>query len=222
MKKMLTIIIVLAIILVGMIIYKNIAVNRNTVNVQEVEKIEEYISKIYMWKEVTQEALPLFENVNEANDLWIWETVKKNLETYELTYEEIQEKGKEILGEKFEKQFPKEGNQSFFYNEENARYLATETLLDEKEDVFLLNNIEKIKQGYRVEIIEYLEDYSNENKVIVRNLQEEEIGQVSINDSETKIQEIVKKYIDRFDKKEIYLKEENSNLIVQKVEKCQE
>ena len=92
MKKMLVIIVILAMILVSMIIYKNIAINKNkSVNVQEVEQIEEYISKIYMWKEITKEALPTFENINNANELWLWEVIKKNLETYETTYEEIQQ-----------------------------------------------------------------------------------------------------------------------------------
>ena len=94
MKKMLVIIVILAMILVSMIIYKNIAINKNkSVNVQEVEQIEEYISKIYMWKEITKEALPTFENINNANELWVWEVIKKNLDTYETTYEEIQQKG---------------------------------------------------------------------------------------------------------------------------------
>ena len=87
------------------------------------------------------------------------------------------------------------------------------------EDNFLLNNIEKNKEGYVVEIVEYLEDYSEENSVIIRNLQEEEIGRVGTNDSETKMQEIVKNNIDRFSKKKVYLKTENDKLIVQKVEK---
>ena len=79
MKKMLVIIVILAMILVSMIIYKNIAINKNkSVNVQEVEQIEEYISKIYMWKEITKEALPTFENINNANELWVWEVIKKN------------------------------------------------------------------------------------------------------------------------------------------------
>ena len=70
MKKMLVIIVILAMILVSMIIYKNIAINKNkSVNVQEVEQIEEYISKIYMWKEITKEALPTFENINNAKYL---------------------------------------------------------------------------------------------------------------------------------------------------------
>ncbi|CDC06985.1 MAG: hypothetical protein ACLSD2_06135 [Clostridia bacterium] len=220
MKKMLVIIVILAMILVSMIIYKNIAINKNkSVNVQEVEQIEEYISKIYMWKEITKEALPTFENINNANELWLWEVIKKNLETYETTYEEIQQKGKELFGEKFEKQIPKEGNDSFYYDKESNKYLATEIVLDEEEDSFLLKDIEKEGEKYKVKIIEYIEDYSEENKVIIRNLQEEEIGRVSTSDSETKIKEIVKNNKERFSQKNIEIKKEKDNLVIEKVNK---
>ena len=215
MKKMLVIIVILAMILVSMIIYKNIAINKNkSVNVQEVEQIEEYISKIYMWKEITKEALPTFENINNANELWVWEVIKKNLETYETTYEEIQQKGKELFGEKFERQIPKEGNDSFYYDKESNKYLATEIVLDEEEDSFLLKDIEKEGEKYKVKIIEYIEDYSEENKVIIRNLQEEEIGRVSTSDSETKIKEIVKNNKERFSQKNIEIKKEKDNLVI--------
>ena len=220
MKKMLVIIVILAMILVSMIIYKNIAINKNkSVNVQEVEQIEEYISKIYMWKEITKEALPTFENINNANELWVWEVIKKNLETYETTYEEIQQKGKELFGEKFERQIPKEGNDSFYYDKESNKYLATEIVLDEEEDSFLLKDIEKEGKKYKVKIIEYIEDYSEENKVIIRNLQEEEIGRVSTSDSETKIKEIVKNNKERFSQKNIEIKKEKDNLVIEKVNK---
>lgn len=220
MKKMLVIIVILAMILVSMIIYKNISINKNkSVNVQEVEQIEEYISKIYMWKEITKEALPTFENINNANELWVWEVIKKNLETYETTYEEIQQKGKELFGEKFEKQIPKEGNDSFYYDKESNKYLATEIVLDEEEDSFLLKDIEKEGEKYKVKIIEYIEDYSEENKVIIRNLQEEEIGRVSTSDSETKIKEIVKNNKERFSQKNIEIKKEKDNLVIEKVNK---
>lgn len=220
MKKMLVIIVILAMILVSMIIYKNIAINKNkSVNVQEVEQIEEYISRIYMWKEITKEALPTFENINNANELWVWEVIKKNLETYETTYEEIQQKGKELFGEKFERQIPKEGNDSFYYDKESNKYLATEIVLDEEEDSFLLKDIEKEGEKYKVKIIEYIEDYSEENKVIIRNLQEEEIGRVSTSDSETKIKEIVKNNKERFSQKNIEIKKEKDNLVIEKVNK---
>ena len=220
MKKMLVIIVILAMILVSMIIYKNIAINKNkSVNVQEVEQIEEYISKIYMWKEITKEALPTFENINNANELWVWEVIKKNLETYETTYEEIQQKGKEKKKKKFERQIPKEGNDSFYYDKESNKYLATEIVLDEEEDSFLLKDIEKEGEKYKVKIIEYIEDYSEENKVIIRNLQEEEIGRVSTSDSETKIKEIVKNNKERFSQKNIEIKKEKDNLVIEKVNK---
>lgn len=220
MKKMLVIIVILAMILVSMIIYKNIAINKNkSVNVQEVEQIEEYISRIYMWKEITKEALPTFENINNANELWVWEVIKKNLETYETTYEEIQQKGKELFGEKFERQIPKEGNDSFYYEKESNKYLATEIVLDEEEDSFLLKDIEKEGEKYKVKIIEYIEDYSEENKVIIRNQQEEEIGSVSTSDSETKIKEIVKNNKERFSQKNIEIKKEKDNLVIEKVNK---
>lgn len=220
MKKMIVVIIVLGMILLGMILYKNTAIgSKNDVNIQEIEKIETYLAKIYTWKEVTSEALPTFENINSAEDLWIWEVIKKNLEEYEIDYETIGTKAKELFGENFSKEFPKEGNQSLSYQKETETYLATETILDEKEDTFLLSNITKTKDGYTVEIIEYLEDYGEENSIIVRNLQEQEIGRVGINDSETKIQEIVKNNKERFSQKQIYLKNEKEQLIVEKVEK---
>ena len=208
MKKMLVIIVILAMILVSMIIYKNIAINKNkSVNVQEVEQIEEYISTL---------------NINdefELYELWVWEVIKKNLETYETTYEEIQQKGKELFGEKFERQIPKEGNDSFYYDKESNKYLATEIVLDEEEDSFLLKDIEKEGEKYKVKIIEYIEDYSEENKVIIRNLKEEEIGRVSTTDSETKIKEIVKNNKERFSQKNIEIKKEKDNLVIEKVNK---
>lgn len=223
MKKMIIIIIILSTILASMIIYKNTAIGTNNqINVQEIQKIEESISKIYLWKEITNEALPTFEDVNNAQEIWVWEVTKKNLEQYEVSYEEIQIKAREIFGEEFNKQIPKEGNSSFEYDETSNKYYPTEIILDQMEDLFLLDKIEKTNEGYTVEVIEYLEDYSKEDKVIIRNLEQEELGQAGINDSETKIQEIVKNNKGRFSKKKIYFKVQNDNLILQKVEKIQE
>lgn len=220
MKKLIIIIIVLAVLFVGMVIYKNTAVgvNRDNVTIEEINKIESYVEKIYMWKEITNEALPTFEDINNASDLWTWEVVKKNLEEYELTYEQINEKAKEIFGEGFQKQFPKEGTEGIIYNQDENKYYLSEVNLDGQEDSFLLNNIEKKDGKYIVEIIEYLEDYTSQTSISVINLQGEEIGKVGSSESETKIQEIVKQNIDRFSKKRIYLKVENENLVVEKVE----
>ncbi len=223
MKKMLIIIFILTIILIGMIVYRSRSVsNSEQVTITEIENIENYISEIYMWQEITNEALPTFDNINNANELWIWEVVKKNLEEFELDYQQIQDKGKEIFGEDFKKEFPKEGSQSFEYNEETQKYYPTETNLDDKEDRFLLNTIERTDEGYKVEIIEYIEDYSKviegQNIIIIENLNQEQIGQVSEPDSEQNIQDIVKRNIDKFSKKQIYLKQQDDKLYVEKVE----
>lgn len=219
MKKLITIIVILAIIFVGMIAYKNVVIKNSNIGIQEIEKIENYLNQIYMWKEVTKEALPCFEEINQADETWVWEAVKKNLEEYEITYEKIQEKAKELFGENFTKQFPKEGTEYLSHMEENNLYYATSVELDQQDDMFLLNKIDKIDKGYEVEIIEYLEDYSQtatENQIIIRNIEGEEIEKISIQE-EGRINEIVKNNIERFSKKKIVLKLKNEKLQVEKV-----
>ena len=50
MRKLIVIIIVLIIILGGMIAYKNIVKKVDTISVQEIEKIENYLNQIYIWQ----------------------------------------------------------------------------------------------------------------------------------------------------------------------------
>ena len=217
MRKMIVTIIILLIIFVGMIIYRNMAISSsNQVSVQEIEQIETYITKIYMWREVTSEALPTFENINEASEMWTWEAVKKNLEDYELSYDQIQEKAKELFGTDFTKEFPKEGTENFTYDEQTGKYYATGMGLDQEEDCFLLNQINPTDTGYEVEIVEYLEDYSQESQIIIKNLKDEEIGKVEEN-QESSSQDIVKNNLDKFTKKIVTLKKEGDNIYVQKV-----
>lgn len=222
MKKLIVAIIILAIIFVGMIVYRNVAINtNNNISLQEINQIETYITKIYMWKEITEEALPCFEDVNQANEKWLWEAVKKNLEDYELAYEQIQEKAKNLFGEKLTKEFPKEGTEYLIYDEQTDKYYAVGMGLDQLEDTFLLNKIDKTNNGYEVEIVEYLEDYSQtsnerENFIIIRNIKEEEIERISSLEEE-KVKEVVKNNIDKFSKKKIVLKVENEKIYVEKV-----
>lgn len=231
MKRLIVIIVILATIFVGMIIYKNVAIKASqNISIQEVEEIETYITKIYMWKEITGEALPSFEDINQANDVWIWEVVKKNLEEYELEYEQIESKAKELFGADLTKQFPKEGSEYLTYDEQTDQYYAVGRGLDEQEDCFLLNKIEKTKDGYEVEIIEYLEDYSKfmneENDIIViRNLDGEEIGNIKSNEEE-RAKELVKANIDKFSKKKLILKKDETkgtgqNCFIKSVERVE-
>lgn len=221
MRKLIAVIIILAIIFGGMIVYKNVIIKNTNISIQEIEKIEDYIQQIYMWKEVTGEALPCFEEINQADENWVWEVVKKNLEEYEVSHEQIQEKGKELFGGKLNKQFPEEGTNYLVYDEQNNVYYAEEVDLDQQEDAFLLNKIEKIEDGYEVEIIEYLEDYSQAsqeqgNQIIIRNLNEEEIGKIKT-EEEGQAKEIAKNQVDKLNKKKVVLKVENEKLYIEKV-----
>ena len=223
MRKMLIIIGILSIIFFGMIAYRKLEVkNSTTVNAGEVTQIQSYIEKIYLWKEVTKEALPTFSDINQANDKWIWEVVKNNLDDYEISLEDANEKVKELFGKECNKQMPKDGNSSFIYNEESGKYEATGVELDNKQDTFLINNITKTKDGYQVEIIEYLINHMNENNITIENTNEESLGTVGNSANDTKIQDIVKQNKSRFTKKKITLKKESeseNSLVVEKVEK---
>lgn len=122
MRKLLITIGILLVIFVGMLAYKNVKVKTNNkISATEVTQIQDTISKVYLWKEVTGDALPEFNDINQAKDKWIWEVVKNNLENYEVTYDEINEKAKEIFGKEFTKEFPKEGNSSFSFNQDSRK-----------------------------------------------------------------------------------------------------
>lgn len=226
MKKLVAIICILLVIFIGMYINKNKS-TQNLITASEVTQVEEYISKIYMWQEITEEALPKFDNINNAPDLWIWEVVKKNLENYELTYEEIEQKATELFGSQFTKQFPKEGTEYIQYNEELGKFISTGVGLDTLDDCFLIKNIKKTKSGYEVEIAEYLADYENslgvedENEIYeiyIKNLEQETIATVKNTEGETKIIEIVKENFDKFNTKTIELnKGSDGKLYVQSV-----
>ena len=228
MKKLIVIIIILLLIFVGMYIYKHNKIIRNQsteVSIDEINKIETYLQKIYMWREITGDALPVFDNINNAPDVWLWEVVKKNLEEYELSYEQLQDKTKEIFGEDLQKEFPREGYEYMEYNEETDTYYAVGSGLDNQEDVFLLDKIQKQDKGYTVQIVEYLEDYSEgyettdtDYNIQIKNLNDETIGEVNSTESETNIQQFVKDNIDKFTRKEVKLSiDENENLHVTSV-----
>lgn len=228
MKKLVAIIVILSIIFIGICIQKNIQ-NKTKVTVAEVEEIQDYILKIYMWKEITGEALPKFNNINNAPELWIWEVVKKNLENYELTYNEIEKKSIEIFGEKFEKKFPENGTDYIHYNKELNKYISTGIGLDSLDDVFYIKNIKKTNKGYKVEIVEYLEDYQNSLNIedeeeiydiYIKNLEEELVETFKSNESEIKAIDLVKKNVHKFTKKNINLikDKEGKQLYIESVE----
>lgn len=224
MKKLLAIIAVLLVILIGMIIYRNSQNQVKNISVEEVSSIEQYLQKIYLWKEITNQAIPLFETIEEADDTWIWEVVKKNLEEYEVDKIQLEEKAKDLFGQEFAKEYPGEGTKSFVYDEETKKYYPTESQLDEQEDLFLLDTIQRTEEGYDVEIVEYLEDYTKaeEGQVEIKNINDEMIASVDSNQVDVKGIDLVKENKDRFTKKRIFLKVEGDKIFVTKVEEVKE
>ena len=226
MKKLVAIICILLVIFVGMYVNRSKS-NQNLITATEVEKVEEYISKIYMWKEITGDALPKFDNINDAPNVWTWEVVKKNLENYDLTKDEIQNKATELFGNQFKKQFPQEGTEYMQYDEKLGKYISTGIELDTLDDCFYIKNIRKTKDGYEVEIAEYLEDYVNslgvedENEIYeiyIKNLNEETIANVKNTEGETKTIDVVKENLDKFTTKTVNLKRNsNGNIYVESV-----
>ena len=227
MKKLIAIICVLLVIFVGMVIYRENTKNKDNITASEVGQIEEYITKIYAWKEVTGEALPTFDDINNAPDLWLWQVVVNNLEEYAVSREQIQSKATEIFGTNFTKEFPEEGTENLKYDESSNLYVAEEIQTDDKEDVFYISNIQKKENEYTVEIAEYLEDYSNETNgeennngydIKIENLNEEEIATVKDTEGETAIINKIKENIDKLSKKIVTLqKGENDSFYVTKV-----
>ena len=229
MKKMLLLICVLLAIFIGMYTHV-IKASKDNITISEVEKIQEFISKIYLWQEISGEALPKFKDINKAPDIWIWEVVKKNLEQYELTYQQIQDKATEIFGKKFTKKFPQEGSQYIYYDKNSGKYITTGIGLDPLEDMFFIKNINKTNVGYEVEIVEYLEDYSDEilnsneymereeiqYDIYINNLDLETIFTIKNTDSESIKIEKLKENINKFSTKTISIMENERKNVYRK------
>lgn len=97
--------------------------------------------------------------------------------------------------------------------EKIENYVSKIYLEKEAGTLFLLNNIEKTEEGYKIEIVEYMVDYSlmlkeePENTIIVRNLEGEEISRYNSSSEEDEVL-IVKRNIDKFSKKNMEIKKE--------------
>ncbi len=225
MKKLFAIIGVLLLIFIFLLIYR-INLKNNRINIQDVEKIQQYISKIYMWKEVTGEALPKFDNVNDAPNLWIWEVVKRNFEDYEISYDDIEDKATEIFGSNIDMKFIDQDLDYIEYDTKTSKYINTGFALDTIDDSFIIKDIKKTREGYEVDIIEYLEDYGQKDldenidfDINIENLNNDIVEVVKESESESRIIDIVKENSSKFSMKSINLiKDPSGSLVIESVE----
>ena len=164
--------------------------------------------------------MPEFDDINNANEKWLWGILRENIDDSEIDYSKIENTTKEIYGKNFTKEYPKEGTEFIFYDKEKEKYIVKETTL--VNDLFLINKIEKNKNIYDVEIAEYLVDYTNSDsgKIKIKNTNEEEIYELTEEEAtDGNIQKVVKENMDRFTKKQIELEKENESIYVKKVER---
>ena len=92
------------------------------------EKIYNYISNIYLGLNMY---MPEFKNIDSANEDWIWECASKNLSNFEefemartVTKENVETSAKQLFGNDFNKEFPKEGIE-FWLEPEGDKYFRT-------------------------------------------------------------------------------------------------
>lgn len=221
MKKMIVTIIILFIIFISMVICKSSA-KKSEITVNEIEQIEDYIGKLYAYKEITGEALPEFQDINDADEKWIWGITRENIDDYELDYKKIEETIQELFGNSLNKKYPKEGTEFITYNKEKQKYITKELTIDAIKDSYYIQKIEKNNNEYAVRIVEYLVDYTDEEgrTVKIKNLKEEIIKEITDREAtEENITKIVKTNIDKFSKKQVTLEKDGEKLVIKKVEK---
>ncbi len=223
MKRFIVIIFILLVILICLVINKNLVLGNEieNISVQEVQKIETYISKIYTRKDGNLEAIPEFETISGFDNIWIWEVLKQNIgDNYELQYGDFEEQSKEIFGPSFNLVFPKDGITTFEYMSELGYYVPTNTTFNNENSEFILDKIEKVDGGYIVQIVEYIEQYltDEEQTIILKDTQGNIIG-TTIIENQASIKEMIKSEEEKFTKKEIYLKEINGEIYIEKCRK---
>lgn len=221
MKKMIVAIIILLIIFISMVVYKNSLANAE-VTIEEINNIEEYMDRIYSYKEITGVALPEFDNSQNADEKWIWGVVRKNIDDYEIDDVKIQETIQELFGKNLNKEFPKEVTYFITYNEENQKYITKELQIDAIKDSFYIQKIDKNDNEYIAHIVEYLVDFTDEsgNKAIIKNLSDEKIKELNQKQAtEENITKVVKENISKFNKKKVTLEKQDDKLVIKKVEK---
>lgn len=216
MKKMFITIVILLIIFIGLLIFRTNE-KEAEIKIDEINKIEEYIKKIYGWKEITDQALPEFDNINNANEKWIWGILRDNIDDNEIEYEKIEKTRKELFGNNFNKEYPKDGTDFISFDEQSGKYQVKQMNIDAINDTFLINKIEKNNNGYDVEIVEYLVDYTNSDteKIKIKNTNDEEIYELTEEEAtDGNIKKVVKENMDRFTKKQVILEKSNENIFI--------
>lgn len=175
--------------------------------------IEEYVEKIYKYGEIVN--IPTFENINNADEEWLWVIAFKECENTEMvTKSELVAKAKELFGTSFNKQ-PKEDSIFCAYWNEEMQYYEGKAhgLMAENETRYIIKSVEKDQNRFKVEIVEYVLNVSE----IIKG---EENAKVQIKNGDTVVatvsenedKEYVKENSETFTSRILEIEETNGKL----------
>lgn len=192
--KVLVIVLILVIILSTFFIVKNKNSENSKNNISDVEQkeIATYINDIYN----IHTAIPEFEDINDANELWIWDNINQYLCNHEefedrnqycdYTYEEISNFAKILYGNDFSLTVPVQ-NPAMIYDSENNTYgvpLYTVETLKECQ----IESIEKSGNTYTINLIDYVISFvppfdstSSDEEIYFYNITEFELNSSASN-----------------------------------------
>jgi len=160
MKKILKILILL-ILIISIIFCVYLFMNKKNKQEENYSELKKYISNIYGKTFI----IPEFDDINDADESWLWENINqylwnndeayngKNLKAYGYTYEEISEIAKIIYGNNLKKDFPT-GSQYMRYDKFNDKYGPTSYGLENYYD-YVIDNIEKNGNTYTISIYDF-------------------------------------------------------------------
>lgn len=140
---------------------KDTSTNKNeseTKKVTNLEKtmVEDYVQKIYKYGEF--EIMPNFDDINKADEEWVWAIAFSQLENKEMVQKyEVVDKAKELFGQGFNKEPKEDSIISAYWNEELNYYEGkAHGFMAEEEARYIIKDAYKTDNTYNVEIVEYV------------------------------------------------------------------
>lgn len=122
-------------------------------------EINSYIYDIYTGINTT---ITEFDNINSANEQWIWECAYKNLaymdDTYDkqiVTKEDVEKSAKKLFGDDLQKEFPKEGLEFWLEPEKDGFFYAAASVENDFCNGYEILSYEKNDNNIVVNIVEY-------------------------------------------------------------------
>lgn len=123
------------------------------------QKINDYISQIYFG---TETYLPEFDNINSANEQWIWECAYRNLANFQellpamtISKEAVEKSAKQLFGNDLQKEFPKEGLESWLEPEGDGYLLAAASIEPDFFNECEILSYKKNGKDITVNVVEY-------------------------------------------------------------------